>query len=73
MSTNKTTLNRRDLLRTAGGVVVTSAVSYGQIVGANERVRLGLIGCGGRGQRVMKLFQKDMSQGVPGVLGHTVR
>ena len=59
MSTNKATLNRRDLLRTAGGAVVTSAVSYGRIVGANERVRLGLIGCGSRGQNVMKKFQKD--------------
>lgn len=35
-----------------------TAASYAQIRGANERIHLGLIGAGGRGQYVMSAFQK---------------
>lgn len=31
-----------------------SAASYGRVIGANERIRLGLIGCGGRGRWIFK-------------------
>jgi anaerobic selenocysteine-containing dehydrogenase len=31
-----------------------SALSYSRISGANRRVRVGLIGCGGRGSGVMR-------------------
>jgi predicted dehydrogenase len=44
---------RRDFLRTAAGVVAASAwtaESYAAIPGANERLRLGVIGCGGMAQ-----------------------
>ncbi len=40
---------------------MTTALSYSQIAGANDRVALGLIGCGGRGSYVAKLFQKNPS------------
>ena len=50
-------LARRDWLRlTAAGM---TAASYSKILGANERVNLGLIGSGARGQNVMGIFQKS--------------
>lgn len=48
-------LNRRELLR---GASITAA-SYARVLGANDRVNLGLIGCGGRGRGVMGVFQKN--------------
>lgn len=47
--TNST--NRRQFLATAsaGAALAFSARSYGRILGANERISIGLIGCGGRG------------------------
>ncbi len=43
--------SRRQFLKTAsvGAAMAFTATSYGKIVGANERIALGLIGCGGRG------------------------
>ena len=35
-----------------------TAASYSRVLGANERVQLGLIGCGGRGTGVMGTFMK---------------
>lgn len=50
--------SRRDFLRKTGvGAMALSAASYGRVMGANERVHLGLIGCGDRGQHVMGEFQ----------------
>ena len=46
-------IHRRNFLRTAGAV---SALSYQRILGANERVNLGLIGSGERGRYVMTRF-----------------
>jgi predicted dehydrogenase len=46
-------LTRRTVLRT--GAAITAA-SYSRILGANDSVRLGVIGCGGRGQYVMGKF-----------------
>jgi predicted dehydrogenase len=52
--------NRRELFRkTAGAAVTTTAFSYSRVWGANDRILVGLIGCGGRGQHVMGAFQKD--------------
>lgn len=47
----KTLASRRHFLKTAsaGAAVAFTASSYARIVGANERISLGLIGCGGRG------------------------
>src|ERR1035441_4641047 len=51
---NKNTTNRRRFR----GAAVASAASYGRILGANERVQLGLIGCGERGRYDMSNFVK---------------
>ncbi len=56
------TLNRRTFLRNglAAGAVAglglsrMTAASYGRVIGANDRVNLGLIGCGGRGRWLMQ-------------------
>jgi predicted dehydrogenase len=39
-------ISRRAVLR---GVAASTALSYSRVMGANERVQMGLIGCGGRG------------------------
>jgi len=47
-------ISRRNLLRT--GAAAMTAASYSRILGANDVVQLGLIGCGGRGRGVMRAF-----------------
>ncbi len=49
-------LHRRDLFRTAAAF---TAASYARIRGANDKIQLGVIGCGNRGQSVMGDFQKN--------------
>ena len=44
-----------------------SAASYSRVAGAANRVRLGLIGCGGRGRSVMRAFQKNSTVDVTAV------
>jgi predicted dehydrogenase len=46
-------ITRRDILKTAA----LSALSYSRVMGANDRIGLGLIGAGGRGRDVMSKFQ----------------
>jgi predicted dehydrogenase len=48
-------MTRRDAARAVG----LSAVSYSRILGANDKIGLGVIGTGGRGTYVMTLFQKQ--------------
>jgi predicted dehydrogenase len=48
-------MNRRRFLE-AGGVL--TAVSFGRIMGAGERIRVGLIGSGGRGQLLAGQFKE---------------
>ena len=58
-------MKRREFIKstvTNSAVITTTALSYNKIPGANDRVRIGLIGCGGRGTQVAKLML-----GVPGV------
>jgi predicted dehydrogenase len=53
-------MNRRELLRHAStGAAVWTAASYSRVLGANDRIRLGVVGCGGRGSYVMSVFQKN--------------
>lgn len=53
-------LSRRELFRTAAaGAVSFTAASYARILGANEKLSLGVIGTGGRGVAVMQAFQKN--------------
>jgi predicted dehydrogenase len=51
-------VDRRDFIRTATAATAATALSYSRILGANERVRLGLIGCGSRGVGDMNNFLK---------------
>jgi len=48
-------LARRNFLR---GVSAATALSYARVMGANDRVQLGVIGCGDRGRYDMGNFQK---------------
>ncbi len=64
----KTGMHRRDLLRTAGTAALTwTAASYGRILGANDKVNLGLIGAGGRGRGVMGTFIRTTQVNVTAV------
>ncbi len=47
------TITRRDAAKTAA----LSALSYSRVLGANDKIGLGLIGAGGRGRYVMGRFQ----------------
>lgn len=46
---------RRDLFR---GTLAFTAASYSRILGANDRIGLGVIGCGERGRGDMRIFMK---------------
>src|SRR5579863_5635097 len=48
-------LDRRNFMRTASAV---TALSYSRVMGANDRIQLGVIGCGERGRYDMGNFQK---------------
>ena len=55
-------MSRRDLFHVGGAAgVFLSAASYSRVLGAADKIRLGLIGCGGRGRRVMDAFQQNAS------------
>lgn len=61
-------ISRRRVLHTvAKGAAVATAASYSRILGANERVQLALIGCGGRGRGVLQTFVKTDRVEVPAV------
>jgi predicted dehydrogenase len=58
-------MKRREFIRNAihgAAIVTTAAPSVRGVLGANQRVRVGLIGCGGRGLAVANLMRE-----VPGV------
>ena len=50
-------VNRREFLHTAAGAAAASAFAplAARTGGANDRVRIGLIGCGIRGNQVMSV------------------
>lgn len=50
-------ITRRDLI--AAGAAAMSAASYSRVLGANDSIRLGVIGCGGRGRAVSGIFAKN--------------
>ncbi len=50
--------SRRIFLRHASSAVAFSAISYSRVLGANDRIEAGLIGCGGRGEYMMQIFQE---------------
>ena len=49
--------DRRQLLR--GAAITATAASYSRILGANDKMNLGVIGAGDRGQHDMSQFQLD--------------
>jgi len=49
------TFNRREAVKVAGW----SALSYSKVMGANDRIGVGVVGVGNRGSYVMSLFQKN--------------
>ena len=50
-------MRRRDLIRLAGSAATAlPAVSYSRVLGANDKIALGVIGCGNRGRYIMKQF-----------------
>jgi len=63
-------MNRRDFLSRSGqglagaalGSVVLTAARPGKVLGANEKVTMALIGCGGRGRGVMAGMVKNGAQ-----------
>ena len=72
----KNELSRRKFIGKAAagmaGAAITfksaqSAVSYNRIIGANDRVNIGFLGCGARStghQRMVKMSEKDKNLGV---------
>ena len=59
------TLHRRDFVRAAA--VSMTAGSYSRVLGANDKVQLGLIGCGERGRSVMGTFSRPTQVNVAAV------
>jgi len=59
-----TELKRRDLLRGAGAL---TALSYSRILGANDKIQLGVVGCGERGRHDMSQFQENPAVDVTAV------
>jgi predicted dehydrogenase len=51
-------MKRRNFIKQSTAAVSTTALSATRILGANDRVVVGLIGCGGRGQDVADLLRK---------------
>ena len=53
--------SRRDFLvrSTVAGLAATTAMSQRKVRGANDRIRLGVIGPGARGRQVLRFFQED--------------
>jgi len=59
---------RRAFLRTAVHTTAAlTAASYSRVLGANDRVNMGLIGSGERGRHVLSLFQKTSAVNVTAV------
>jgi predicted dehydrogenase len=52
------TIPRRDFVKTVAAATAATALSSTRVLGANERIRLGLIGCGSRGVGDMNNFIK---------------
>jgi predicted dehydrogenase len=74
--TSSSSITRRRFLHTTGAVAATGAASAGGspisrallatgVLGANERIGLGLIGCGGRGNSLMQDLLKLKEKGTP--------
>ena len=66
----KTALGIAGTAISAGTALPLSAASYKRIAGANERINIGFLGCGGRGnghKNMVKMSEKDKNLGVVAV------
>ncbi|MGC6766900.1 hypothetical protein, partial [Escherichia coli] len=54
-------VDRRTMMKgaVATGAMALSASSYARILGANDRIRVGIVGVNGRGQAHMSAFAKQ--------------
>ncbi len=52
-------MKRRLFLQSAAAAATLTALSRSRVLGANNRVNIGLIGCGGRGSLVARLIRGD--------------
>ncbi|MDD4108316.1 MAG: twin-arginine translocation signal domain-containing protein, partial [Prolixibacteraceae bacterium] len=67
MAENAKKKSRREFLSQTGmaaagltiGATAMSAKSYGRIIGANEKIRMGFIGVGNQGSNVMHWFMSE--------------
>jgi len=50
-------ITRRNLLSSSAAAM--TAASYSRVLGANDSIRLGVIGCGGRGRGVSGIFSRN--------------
>ncbi|HEX4951700.1 MAG TPA: Gfo/Idh/MocA family oxidoreductase [Blastocatellia bacterium] len=50
--------SRRTFIKQAGVAGAITAASYSRVLGANDRIQMGIIGSGGRGRNVMETFNK---------------
>src|SRR5262249_24374475 len=57
-------ISRRTLLNTATAM---AAASYSRVLGANDRINLGVVGVGGRGMSDMGVFQRNQTVQVKAV------
>ena len=57
-----TDLSRRDFLKDSAlagaGLVMMGGLAPSRVLGANDKIRVGVLGSGGRAQYVMKLFKQ---------------
>jgi predicted dehydrogenase len=60
-------VTRRDFTKTAAAAGVSTALGYSRILGANDRVRVGFIALGNRGDQVLDAFLKQEDCEVPAV------
>jgi predicted dehydrogenase len=58
-------VDRREFIQTVSAATAATALSYTRILGANDRVRMGVIGCGSRGVGDMNNFLKLNTVDVP--------
>ena len=64
---NRRTFIKKTAIGTAGvsvGLTAVSAKSYGRILGANDRINMGVIGLRGRGKDLMRGFSSMYGEGV---------
>jgi predicted dehydrogenase len=60
-------LNRRDFTKTAAVAGLSTALASSRVLGANERIRLGFIGLGNRGDQVLDAFLAHKDCEVPAI------